>query len=661
VPDETAVLPQWQYIRPKQATWPQADFIVGNPPFIGAKYLRDALGDGYAEALRKTWPEVPESADFVMHWWSRAALLVAKGKVKRFGLITTNSLPQTFNRRVVQSALDAGLYLSYAIADHPWVDNANGAAVRIAMTVGQRSKGAASFEGHLFKVTNEVTGEHGEVTVTLQERLGAIHADLSVGANVASAVSLRAMEGISSPGVKLHGAGFIVTPSEAKELGLGKVQGLEQHIREYRHGRDLTDVPRGVKLIDLYGLSDVEVRSQFPSVYQHIHERVKPEREAKGSTKDGEAYARLWWLHGKPRQEMRKQLSGLSRYIVTVVTAKHRTFQFLDQSILADDALICIASTDAFHLGVLSSHLHSNWALSTGSHLGVGNDPRYIKSRCFETFPFPDVDTGLTPELRSSIASLAEQIDAHRKRQQAAHPSLTLTGMYNVLEALRLYERAPAGVTPSRAPAGVAPSRAPAGDAPDSVPAPALSAKEKLIHTQGLVAVLKTLHDELDAAVLAAYGLPEQISTDALLESLVQLNARRAAEEAAGRIRWLRPEFQDAAHSLLKDEHSAQQIRRVQADLALNSTDSSPSCSSDAVSVAASVAAAWPSKLSEQVRAVAQCLASAPQALSLPEIEARFKGRGPWKNSLPRILETLEVLGKAQRTQDCWRGESTAP
>ncbi len=106
VPDDAALLPQWHYIVPRQALWPKADFIVGNPPFIGASTLRAALGDGYVLALRKVWPEVPESADFVMHWWSRAASLVSKNKTKSFGLITTNSLRQTFNRRVVQTALD---------------------------------------------------------------------------------------------------------------------------------------------------------------------------------------------------------------------------------------------------------------------------------------------------------------------------------------------------------------------------------------------------------------------------------------------------------------------------------------------------------------------------------------------------------------------------
>jgi hypothetical protein len=108
VPDEAAQVPQWRYVNPRPAEWPAADFIVGNPPFIGAgpSMLRDALGDGYAQTLRATWPDVPESADFVMYWWHHAACLVRAGLARRFGFITTNSLRQTFNRRVVQAALD---------------------------------------------------------------------------------------------------------------------------------------------------------------------------------------------------------------------------------------------------------------------------------------------------------------------------------------------------------------------------------------------------------------------------------------------------------------------------------------------------------------------------------------------------------------------------
>jgi hypothetical protein len=67
----------------------------------------------------------------------------------------------------------------------------------------------------------------------------------------------------------------------------------------------------------------------------------------------------------------------------------------------------------------------------------VGNDPVYSKSTCFEKFPFPAEDTGLTPVRAERIRTLAEAIDAHRKAQQALDASLTLTGLYNVLERLR--------------------------------------------------------------------------------------------------------------------------------------------------------------------------------------------------------------------------------
>ena len=108
VPDEAFQVALEKYVNPRKAAWPAADFIVGNPPFIGASTVRRALGDGYADALRRTWSDVPESADFVMHWWHAAAQRVASGSAQRFGLITTNSLPQTFNRRVVERALSAG-------------------------------------------------------------------------------------------------------------------------------------------------------------------------------------------------------------------------------------------------------------------------------------------------------------------------------------------------------------------------------------------------------------------------------------------------------------------------------------------------------------------------------------------------------------------------
>lgn len=413
----------------------------------------------------------------------------------------------------------------------------------------------------------------------------------------------------------LFGSGFIVTPNEALSLGLGKIQGLEKRIREYRNGKDLTNAPRGVFVIDLFGLTDDETRRLYPTVYQWLLERVKPERDANRD----ESIRRNWWLHGRTRSEFRPALNGLSRYIATVETSKHRVFQFLDKNILPDNKLVAIALSDAYCLGVLSSRTHVSWALSAGSWLGVGNDSVYVKTRCFETFPFPSDDTGLTSELQTQIAELAEQIDAHRKRQQAMYPELTLTGMYNVLERLRAGEP--------------------------------LTAKEKTIHEQGLVAVLHTLHDELDAAVLAAYGWGDlantptsdsQVITDAVLQRLVTLNAARAAEEAAGTIRWLRPAYQNAATTQLvtlpAQEQESMALENVSRPASAGVANATP----------------WPKTLPDQVRAVSTALAGAPRGLSEVALAAQFKGKGQWKKDLQPILETLAALGRARNNGNVW-------
>jgi hypothetical protein len=139
VPDETARAPLFRYVNARKAEWPEADFIIGNPPFIGNSRMRSALGDGYTETLRQVYDHIPESSDYVMYWWDRGAELVRSAAAKRFGLIATNSLRQTFNRRVLENHMTAKnpLSLVFAVPDHPWVDSVDGADVRISMTVGQ--------------------------------------------------------------------------------------------------------------------------------------------------------------------------------------------------------------------------------------------------------------------------------------------------------------------------------------------------------------------------------------------------------------------------------------------------------------------------------------------------------------------------------------------
>ena len=198
----------------------------------------------------------------------------------------------------------------------------------------------------------------------------------------------------------LFGAGFIVSPAEARAIGLGTVTGLSKHIRHYRNGRDLTASPRDVMVIDLFGLTEPEVMSRFPYVYQNVKDKMKPERDANLN----DAIKRAWWVFGRPRSEIRPALDGLSRYIVTVETAKHRIFQFLEAKTLADNKLIVLALSDAANLSVLSSHVHVSWAIGQGTLLE--NRPVYPKSLCFDPFPFPTPTEAQTVRLRVASVKL---------------------------------------------------------------------------------------------------------------------------------------------------------------------------------------------------------------------------------------------------------------
>ena len=599
VPDDTAQVMQWRYENPRQAEWPPAEFIVGNPPFIGNKRMRTTLGGGYVDALRTAWNDVPESVDFVMYWWNKAAETVRTGAAERFGFITTNSLTMIFNRQVVaaQQGATPPLSLVFAVPDHPWVDSASGAAVRIAMSVGVPGR----IDGDLYTITSEVQQPDGESTVIFKSSRGIIHSDLKVGANVASAKILRANEFLSNRGLIPHGAGFTITVEQARLLGLGAQPKLERRIRPYRNNKDLTGISRNQLIIDTFDLTTDQLRTQFPQVFQWLLERVKPERDQNRDR----AIREKWWLHARSRGEFRPALDSIPRFIATGQVSKHRTFQWLDSNILPDDKLIAIASADALHLGVLSSRVHVSWALASGGLLE--DRPVYSKSTCFEPFPFPSDDTCLTPVLADRIRSLAEQIDAHRKSRQAEHAGLTITGLYNVMEKLR------------------------SGDS--------LTAKEKLLHVQGLVGVLKSLHDDLDAAVLQAYGwgdLNLPTDTESLLERLVALNARRAAEEAGGTVRWLRPDFQ-------KHRNAQVDLSDIVADgEVVGDTD-------EGINVSAPNPIAvrpWPAGLTEQIKAVAEVITQSGRALELDEVAAYFSGRGRWRERLPTLLDTLVALGR---------------
>jgi len=585
VPDDSARVPLYRYVNPRKAEWPAAEFVVGNPPFIGNKQLRIALGDGYVEALREAHDDVPETVDFVLYWWNHACRLAKQGRLRRFGLITTNSITQTFNRDVVRGFIEtppAG-HLVFAVPNHPWVDSADGAAVRVAMTVGAPGDGG----GVVCRVIGETPIEDGSSRVLFATFTGTIHPDLSVGVFAGGSSRLRSNENLCLQGCKLVGSGFVVDPSERRELVVAQ-PGAERFLPRYITGRDITQIPVERYVIDFFGYDEQQARSEFPAGFQLLLDRVKPERDQnKRDTR-----RRNWWLFGENAPKLRRVTAGLSRFIGTSEVARHRVFVFLNlPGTLADGSLAAVAVEDPFFLAVLSSRIHVRWAYAAGGRMGVGDDPRYQNGPCFLTFPFPTCSDNLQPR----ICALGESLDAHRKRQQALHPDLTITGMYNVLTKLRSGE--------------------------------ALSAKEKVIHEQGLVSVLKQIHDDLDAAVFDAYGWPHDLMDEQILERLVALNRERAEEEKKGLVRWLRPEFQAPKGTAP----------------ATQPTFAGTEDAGEGEAAPAAAEIAWPKKLPAQITTVRDFFRGTNRALLLDEVTRAFKGAK--KKDVEAVLDSLTALG----------------
>ena len=253
--------------------------------------------------------------------------------------------------------------------------------------------------------------------------------------------------------------------------------------------------------------------------------------------------------------------------------------------------LIAIRSDDAYHLGVLSSRIHVVWALAAGGRLGVGNDPRYTKTQCFDPFPFPSADAGQ----RARIREVAERLDAHRAERLAQHDGLTMTALYNVLAKLRAEE-----------------------------PEAPLSEAERTIHTQGLVGVLKELHDELDAAVAAAYGWEAGLGDEAILRRLVRLGRARRAEEAQGRVRYLRPAYQAPG-----EQQTAMDLGATAVEAR---GDGAPAA-----------ALAWPAELPARAHAVHAVVHAADEPLGVEAVARRFHRAR--RTDVAQLLETLAGLG----------------
>lgn len=439
--------------------WPEAEYIIGNPPFLGSQRMRAELGDDYVEALRRLFDgRLPGNADLVCYWFEKSRAQLEAGAAQRAGLIATNSIRGGGNRRVLERIAASGTIFE-AWSDEPWV--LDGAAVRVSIVC------FASYP----ITTRRLDGRIAPV----------INVDLTSAANLAEARALPANRRRAFQGTIKMGDFDVPGDLARSWLDLPNASGRSNRevVRPWVNGMDITRTPSDTWIIDFNEMARSEA-ALFEVPMAYVVEHVRQGRE---QNRDQHA-ASHWWRHHRPRPDMRAALAPLHRFLATPRVAKHRIFVWLDAETLPDSAVVAIAAEDDFTFGVLHSRLHEVWSLAMGTSLGVGNDPRYTPTTCFETFAFPMP----TSERRDAISAAAKHLDAVRRHLMHQDPRLTLTKLYNEVESLREHRDPSARAFP-----------------------------------------LLLAHEALDAAVADAYGWEWPMADDEILEQLLALNLERSA------------------------------------------------------------------------------------------------------------------------------------
>ncbi len=487
-----AVLDNHDLEHPRRAVWPDAEFIVGNPPFIGGKKLRENLGDVYVDALFAAWKEeVPAEADFVCYWHEMSRAAIEAKRCRRAGLLATQGIRGGANQKVLQRIKKTGDIFE-AWSDEEWV--VEGATVH----------------------TSIVCQDDGSETLRRLDGnpVATIHADLSGGAigsaDLTTARQLDENLGVAFMGDTKGGA-FDISGELARTmlLAAGNPNGLPNSdvVVPWVNALDLVRRPRDMFVVDYGAGANERDAALYERPFQHVLTAVKPIRVDNKRA----AYAERWWIHVEARPVMRRSLGRLRRFVVTPTVAKHRLFAWLSAPTLPDHQLIAIARDDDYALGVLHSRVHECWSIRKGSQLRIDN--RYTPTSTFETFPFPwplnAREDALTPEQRTHrdrIAAMAAALNDARERW--LNPPELIREEPDVVPTL-----------PVR--------RLPRDDAA------AHELKKRTLTSlyNARPTWLANLHEDLDRAVLAAYGWPADIAEPDLLSRLLALNHERAAAQ----------------------------------------------------------------------------------------------------------------------------------
>lgn len=485
-----------------EASWPPSEFIIGNPPFLGAKLMKRWLGPEYTERLRAAYSgRLKGFSDLVCFWFEKARAEIIAGRTRRAGLVATSSIRGGTNRPVLDH-IARDLTIFDAWGEQPWT--VEGARVEVSL---------------ICFCPNEL---RPEVLRLDGQAVSRINPDLTSGVDLTVAVPLAQNNNASFLGIQTSGP-HDIPGNLARHMMALPVNPNGHHNREvlkpYWNGDDVAGRPRDRWLIDLpLNLSEADAAA-FEAPFEFLKSaRYDPTsatdlrtlREARSTARDEHARSR-WWEPYWPRPEMRSRVKALPRYIVTTETSQYRLFVWFRYPVLADKNLIVIARDDDTTFGILHSRFHEVWSLRLGTSLE--DRPRYTSTTTFATFPFPD---GLTPDLPASAYS--GNPVANRIAAAARHLSEQRDAWLNPSDLVRREPEIAPGF-PDRV-------------LPVSANAEAILRKRTLTDLYNERPTwLMNAHQSLDEAVAAAYGIATGVSDDELLAHLLKLNVQRSGAD----------------------------------------------------------------------------------------------------------------------------------
>ncbi len=386
-----------------KAPWPEADFIVGNPPFLGRAHLREGLGDSYVDALKKVFgADLPIGSDYCCYWFDHGRRACLRSHHASVGLLATQGIRSGSSRRVLQRiATDVGIMGAHS--DLPWF--LEGAAVRISIIwFGFRSK-------------RDELVLNGEVVEQ-------INADLSTGLQFTSACKLPENRQMCFRGSVSSGQFDLPWPDARDLLASPTPTGASNLdvLRPWRSGSDVLGRSRGRWIVDFGVDRDIESAASYDGPFAWVEKQVKVVRDRPKRGKKSYAHSSKYpfWQLWNPRPELRDAVGECTTVIVTPALAKHRVFWCLPAEIHVSQQLYVVASESAALFGILHGAIHEIWTLTQNSQLE--DRPRYKSGTCFETFPLP-WPPGAEPAegdpqrpLHDAIADAARALDTQRER-----------------------------------------------------------------------------------------------------------------------------------------------------------------------------------------------------------------------------------------------------